>query len=72
MPDEMLDTHLVPSLVSDEDYERPVVLLDIVVNEDRYPRVELLSHLCRGIIQRDGKIRLWPGRCAVKPRCRIL
>ena len=38
-------TYLVPSLVSDKDYERAMVLLHIVVNEDGDPRVELLAHL---------------------------
>lgn len=37
-------THLVAALVSDEDDERPVVLLDIVVDQDRDAWVELLSH----------------------------
>ena len=36
--------NLISSLVSYEDYERPVVLLDIVIDEDRNPWVQLLSH----------------------------
>ena len=40
----MKSTRLVPALVSDEDYERAVVLLDIVIDEDGYPWVELFAH----------------------------
>lgn len=37
-------TRLISSLVSDEDYERAVVLLDIVVDQDRYPWIKLFAH----------------------------
>ena len=38
------DTYLVPPFVSDEHYERPMILLDIIVNEDGDARIELLAH----------------------------
>lgn len=42
--------NLVTTLVADEHYERPMILLDIIVDEDRYPWVELFSH--RGLTRR--------------------
>ena len=36
--------YLIPSLVPHENYERPVVFLDIIVDEDGDTRVELLAH----------------------------
>ena len=44
----MQTTYLVSSLVSHKDNERAVVFLDIVVDQYRYSRVELFSHLGRG------------------------
>ena len=38
------ETHLVLSLVTHQHYERSVVLLDIVIDEDGYPWVELFPH----------------------------
>lgn len=38
-------THLVPSLVPDQHYERPMVLLDIVVDEDGQAGIKLLAHI---------------------------
>lgn len=40
-------THLVSALVSDKNYERPMILLDIVVNKNRYSRIELFPHFFR-------------------------
>jgi len=36
--------HLIASLVPDQDDERPVILLDAIVDQRGYARVELLPH----------------------------
>lgn len=36
--------NLVTTLVANENYERSMILLDIIVDEDRYPWIELFSH----------------------------
>jgi hypothetical protein len=40
-------THLVSTFVSHQNYKRAMVLFNIIVDEDRNARVELLSHLRR-------------------------
>lgn len=40
-------THLISTLVSDKDYERTVVLLDIIVDEDWDAGIKLLAHEAR-------------------------
>ena len=44
-------TYLVPSSVSYKHYERAMILLDIVIDENRYARVELFAHA----VDRDKK-----------------
>ena len=38
------NAYLVSAFVSHKHYERTMVLLDIIVDEDGYPWVELLAH----------------------------
>ena len=40
----LFNAYLVSAFVSYKHYERTMVLLDIVVDEDGYPWVELLAH----------------------------
>ena len=44
-------TYLVPSSVSYKHYERAMILLDIVIDQNRYARVELFAHA----VDRDKK-----------------
>jgi hypothetical protein len=37
-------TNLIPALVPHQDYEGSMIFLNIVVNEDWYPRVQLFAH----------------------------
>lgn len=37
-------THLISALVSDEYYKRTMVVFDIIVDQDRDPRIELFAH----------------------------
>lgn len=41
---EQRQTYLVSTLITDKDNKRPVVFLDIIVNENWYSRVELFAH----------------------------
>ena len=36
--------YLIPALVTYKHYEWPVIFLDIIVDENGYPRVELFTH----------------------------
>lgn len=45
-------TYLVATLVANEHYERAMILLDIVVDEDWNPRVKLFSHSKKFILER--------------------
>ena len=41
---DLTTTYLVPSSVSYKHYERAMILLDIVIDQNRYARVELFAH----------------------------
>lgn len=42
--DDIGPAYLIPALVPDKDYERAMVVLDIIADQDRQPRVQLLAH----------------------------
>ena len=38
------ETHLIPSLVPNQNYKRTMIFLNIIVDENRDPRIKLLPH----------------------------
>lgn len=41
------ETCLVPALIAHENNERTVIFLNIIVDEDRNPRIQLFAHILK-------------------------